>query len=272
MSRKINTYTKIIPSANIKVEPFDINKRYTKPHRHNKYLELVYFIKGSGFHYMDLNSYAIDPPIIFLIKEDEVHHWEIDSVPEGFVIIIKEDFLEKTLDKAINIQLQKLSFRQSLKIPTDVTVNSLFEILCMEIKGKSSAQNEVIEGALKALLAKIIGYTKTADPSNMGEKLSRFEELLGKGLRNDVSYYAARLDTTPQNLTILCKGRYSKTASQFIAIHIVNEAKRLLRFTDLSVSEIAYRFNFKDVSHFVKYFKRHEAKTPMQFKKAAMIP
>ncbi len=267
MSRKINRYTKIIPSANIKIEPFDINKRYTKPHRHNKYLELVYFRKGSGFHYMDDRSYAIEPPVIFLIKQDEVHHWEIDTVPEGFVIIIKEDFLAKTLDKTINIQLQKLSFRQSLKIPTDVTINSLFAILCMETKGKSSTQNEVIEGALKALLAKIIGYANTGDTFKMGDRLSRFEEMLGNGLRNDVSYYAAKLDTTPQNLTTLCKGQYSKTASQLIAIQIVNEAKRLLRFTDLSVSEIAYTFNFKDISHFVKYFKRHEGTTPMQFKK-----
>ena len=267
MNKKIDTYTKITPTATIKIEPFDANKRYTKPHRHNKYLELVYFRKGSGFHYMDLKRYEIEPPIIFIIKKDEVHNWEIDTVPEGFVIIIKEDFLERTLDKNINLQLQKLSFRQSIRIPADVTINNLFEILCLETKRNSSGQNEVVEGGLKALLAKIIGYGDTGAISNMGDTLSRFEELLGKELRNDVSHYAAMLDTTPQNLTALCKGRHSKTGSQVIAERIVKEAKRLLRFTGLSVTEIAYTFNFKDVSHFVKYFKRYGGETPMQFKK-----
>lgn len=267
MSNKIETYTKITSTADIKIEPFDANKRYTKPHRHDKYLELVYFRKGSGFHYMDLKSYAIEPPVIFLIKKDEVHHWAIDTVPEGFVMIIKEGFLDRTLDKNINLQLQQLGSRQSIGIQADVTIDSLFEILCVEIKEKRTGQKEVVEGVLKALVAKIIGYASTGDAPNMGDKLSRFDELLGKELKNDVSHYAALLNTTAQNLTSLCKGRYSKTASQVIAAQIVREAKRLLRFTDLSVTEIAFEFDFKDVSHFVKYFKRHEGKTPMQFKK-----
>lgn len=267
MHKKIDTYNKIAPTANIKIEPFDVDKRYTKPHRHNKYLELVYFRMGSGSHYMDLKSYAIEPPVVFLIKEDEVHHWEIDTVPEGYVIIIKADFLDRTLDKKINLQLQQLSFRQIIKLRTDVTIDILFEILCVEVKGKSAGQNEVVEGTLKALLAKIIGYANAEDTSSMGDMISRFEGLLGKELRNDVSHYAALLDTTPQNLTAVCKGRYSKTASRVIAAQIVKEAKRLLRYTDLSVTEIAHTFDFTDVSHFVKYFKRYEGRTPMQFKK-----
>lgn len=267
MKNKIETYTKITPTADIKIEPFDVNKRYTKPHRHNRYLELVYFRKGSGLHYMDLKSYAIEPPVIFMIKRDEVHHWQIDTVPEGFVIIVKEDFLDKTLDKKINLLLKQLSFSQSIKIRTDVTIDTLFEILCAETKGKGAMKNEVVEGTLKALLAKIMGYAKTGDTSDIGDRLSRFDELLGNELRNDVSHYAVLLDTSAQNLTALCKGRYSKTASQIIAAQIVKEAKRKLRFTDLSVSEIAYTFDFKDVSHFIKYFKRYEGKTPLQFKK-----
>ncbi|SDE49500.1 AraC-like ligand binding domain-containing protein [Pricia antarctica] len=267
MKNQIETYTKITPTADIKIEPFDVNKRYTRPHRHTKYLELVYFRKGSGFHYMDQQSYAIEPPIIFLIKKDEVHHWKIDTVPEGFVILIKQDFLDSTLDKNINLQLQQLSFQQKIEIQTDVTIDSLFEILCNEMEGKRAGLNEVVEGALKALLAKIIGYANMEGTSNMGDTLSRFDGLLGKELKNKVSHYAALLNTTAQNLNSLCKGRYSKTASQVIAVQMVKEAKRLLRFTDLSVTEIAYKFAFKDVSHFVKYYKRYEGETPMQFKK-----
>lgn len=267
MKNQIETYTKITPTADIKIEPFDVNKRYTRPHRHSKYLELVYFRQGSGFHYMDLKSHAIEPPVIFLIKKDEVHHWEIDTVPEGFVIIIKADFLDNSLDKNINLQLQQLSFRQRVDLQMDETIDNLFQILCVETKVKWSCQNEVVEGVLKALFAKIIGYANMEGTSNLGDILSRFDALLDNELRNDVSHYAALLNTTAQNLTSLCKGRYSKTASQLIATNILNEAKRLLRFTDLSVTEIAFKFDFKDVSHFVKYFKRYEGVTPMRFKK-----
>ncbi|MDO6425002.1 helix-turn-helix domain-containing protein, partial [Saccharophagus degradans] len=62
------------------------------------------------------------------------------------------------------------------------------------------------------------------------------------------------------------KKKQDKTASQIIATHMVQEAKRMLMYTDKSVGEIAYELNFKDVSHFVKYFKRHTQMTPLQFK------
>ncbi len=268
MNNKIAIYTKISPSADIKIEPFDPGKRYTKPHRHNKYLELVYFTKGTGVHYMDQAKYAIEPPVVFIISKDEVHHWEIDTEPRGYVIIVKEDFLEKTLDKKINLQLQQLNTLQVINVPKDFSIDGLFEILSLEIKEKRVAQEEVIEGALKALLGKIIGYATSEESSNMGDKLFRFNAFLGKQLKNNVSYYAALLNTSSQNLNSLCKRQYSRTASEVIAASIITEAKRLLRFTNLSVTEIAYRFEFRDVSHFIKYFKRHEGKTPMQFKKS----
>lgn len=267
MKTKINTYNKISPSIPIKIELFDINKRYTKPHRHNKYLELVYFKKGSGLHHMDLKKYWIEPPVVFVIQKGQVHHWEINTLPEGFVIIIKEDFLEKTLDKKINHQLRQLNQKQVIDIGSDPTIDSLFELLCRETKQNTSSQNEVIEGSLKALLAKILSYAITDTSPYMGDKLSQFNAYLGKQLKNDVSYYAEMLNTTSQNLNALCKKEYSKTASKVIAMHIIKEAKRLLNFTDLSVTEIAFKLDFKDVSHFVKYFKRHEGKTPIQFKK-----
>ena len=267
MGNKIDTYTKITARADIKVKAFDITKRYTKPHRHNKYMELVYFSKGSGVHYMDLESYLIEPPILFLIKKDEVHHWEIDTIPAGFVIIIKEDFLRKSVDKNINGQLQKLNLRRKIVLQKDSTIDNLFQILCTEITKNGLGQNEIVEGVLKALLAKFMSYANFEGTSSLGDILTQFDELLGKELRNDVSFYARKLNTTAQNLSFLCKRNYSKTASQIIGTQIVMETKRLLRFTNLSVSEIAFKFHFKDVSHFVKFFKRHESKTPLQFKK-----
>ncbi|MFB9056647.1 AraC family ligand binding domain-containing protein [Mariniflexile ostreae] len=72
-----------------------VNKRYTKPHRHNKYLEIIFFCKGEGFHHLDSKSYGIDPPVVFVLKKEEVDNWEINIIPKGYVIIIKETFSKK---------------------------------------------------------------------------------------------------------------------------------------------------------------------------------
>ena len=272
MTTKIATYDKINASDHIKIEPFDTNKRYTMPHRHNKYLELVYFSKGTGSHYMDQTRYAIEPPVVFIIKRDQVHHWQIDTVPEGYVIIVKEPFLDGTLDRHINLQLQRLGDRQMIRPETDPAIDGLFKIASDEMGKSPHGRKIVIEGVLKALLSKLSGNAGTKGKPCSGNLALRFGELLEHRLKNDVSHYAQLLHSTPQNLNAHCKREYTKTASEYIAGHILREAKRLLRYTDLSVTEIAQAFDFTDASHFVKYFKRHEGKTPLQFKKTTTIP
>ncbi|MCW2118105.1 helix-turn-helix domain-containing protein [Flavobacterium sp. 7A] len=270
MKKSIAVYTKIPNVTDIKIEPFDVNKRYTKPHRHNKYIELVYFRAGSGFHYMDSTAYEIKPPLVFVINNNEVHHWEIDTIPEGFVIIIKEGFLEKIIDKHINQQLYRLKKQQMITLQTDESIDKLFEVLCFEMK-QPSIQKEVIEGGLKALFAKIIGYSNRTERFENSDKSIYFEELLKQELRNDVSFYADLLNVTTQQLNVICKKSFSKTASQVIITFIIQEAKRQLVYTDRTISEIAYSLDFKDVSHFVKYFKRHTEITPLVFKQSTSI-
>lgn len=268
MDLTITTYDKAVAVTDIKIEPFDVNKRYTQPHRHNKYLELVYFTKGSGYHHMDLNSYEIEPPVVFLVRKEEVHHWEITTVPKGYVIIIKEGFLEKTLDKHINTQLVKIGEHQKINIQKkDKTINMLFKGLSKEIK-EENTPIEVIEGMLKSLLAKILNYANDTHKTEwlVEDKVSQFVDLLGENLKNNVAFYAEQLNVSTQNLNQLCKKKQGKTASQLIAFYMVQEIKRLLKYTDKSVGEIAYSLSFKDVSHFVKYFKRHTGLTPIQFK------
>ena len=267
MNKTIAIYSKIPAVTSIKIEPFDVNKRYTKPHRHNKYIELVYFKQGFGHHYMDSDCYKIEPPTVFLIRNNQVHHWEIETIPEGYVIIVKEDFLEKTIDKHINQQFFWLNKEQMIALKPDATIDALFEVLCVEMKQKN-IQKEVVEGSLKALLAKIISYSNSSKSLMAGDKSLHFESLLKQELRNEVSFYANLLNISTQNLNVICRKNFSKTASQVIASHIIDEAKRQLLYTNGSISEIAYNLDFKDVSHFVKYFKRHTGNTPLGYKLA----
>ena len=267
MINTISTYNKITSQIDVKIEVFDIRKRYTKPHRHNKYLEIVYFVQGTGFHHIDFKSFEIKPPVVFLIKKDEVHNWEISTVPKGFVILIKESFLEKTLDKFINTQLMKLQNIQMIDIAqNDKSLTNLFKVLCWEMK-QEFITTEVVEGGLKAILAKLVKYA-SATSIETTDNATLFLELLSKKLKNNVAFYAQELHTTAQNLNALCNRVFNKTASDVIAEYIIKEVKRQLLYTNRPISEIAYDLDFKDTSHFTKYFKRYVKQTPLQYKKS----
>ncbi|WP_254712997.1 MULTISPECIES: helix-turn-helix domain-containing protein [unclassified Polaribacter] len=85
-------------------------------------------------------------------------------------------------------------------------------------------------------------------------------------LKNNVNFYAENLKTTPQNLNANCRKEYDKSASDIISEHIIKEVKRRLLYTNGAISDIAYSLDFKDSSHFTKYFKRYTGETHKELK------
>ena len=85
-------------------------------------------------------------------------------------------------------------------------------------------------------------------------------------LHNSVAYYAQRLKISPQKLNAICRKTLQQSASEILAEHIIDEAKRQLLYSENSVSEIAYNLNFSDSSYFIKYFKRYMGITPKAFR------
>lgn len=265
MPHKIQIKDKSDTGELFKISAFKKEIRKTTPHKHNNYIEIVYLSKGSGTHSIDRNSYKIDPPVIFFIRKEQVHHWDIKIIPNGYVAIIKKEFIEKSVDGELKKLLSELSRFSSLKLLSTSAIDSIFELLTKE------DDFTVAEGLFKALFAKIM---TTAQPhiesaAKPNELLRFFIALLNNShsLQNSVGYYAKRLHTTPQNLNHICQKCRQQSASELIATYIVSEAKRLLFYTDKTVSEIGYALGFKDNSHFTKYFKKRVGKTPSRYRK-----
>src|ERR1700743_3855193 len=95
----------------LKAAAFRKNIRKTEPHKHNSYFELVYLSAGRGFHMIDSRQYEVLPPVLFFIRQDQVHHWDLEqgTEPEGFVLILKKIFFEKSLDGELKELLEKVS-------------------------------------------------------------------------------------------------------------------------------------------------------------------
>ncbi|SIR32206.1 AraC family transcriptional regulator [Maribacter ulvicola] len=261
---------KVKQNTGLKVSRFKQEIRKTAPHRHNGYFEIIFLTKGSGSHTIDTTEYKIQAPVIFNIRKEHIHFWDIKSKPEGFVFIIKKAFIDNCLDKDIKKLVAELSALTCL-FPTDTTIVDISNILLQENEEKKVKNRQIIEGLLKALLAK---FLESVSPNNSKIECSSIYQklnlLLSKEneLTNKVSHYAKLLNTTPQNLNAVCRKETGKSSAAVISNYIINEAKRLLLYTDLRVGEIADKLDFKDNSHFSKYFKRNVGNTPIEFRKS----
>ncbi len=248
----------------IKVAPFDMSKNITKPHKHNGYLELVFLSSTTGKHFIDGRETIIRAPCLLVIRKDNVHHWELTNPVKGFVLLVKNLFVTQSLDIEINRLVDRISQFDTIHFQKTKPMKSLFEMLAAE-------NNKVCqEGLFKVILAKALDHTDNSKCNKSVQQsiYNKFRELLNQDEKviNHVAYYASKLNTSPQNLSAVCKKSVNLTASEILAGYIIKEAKRLLFYTGSSVSEVAFALGFSDKSNFSKYFKRYTSITPTEFK------
>lgn len=259
-----------IHQKSIKITPFKKGVRKTSPHKHNSYFEIIYLSQGTGFHSIDSIKFQVQPPVVYTVRKEQVHHWEMESEPEGFVLILKKEFLDNCLDNQLKGLLASISAFPSICLVEPNSITQLFKMLTDEYQPEQNNNTPVIEGLLKVLLAKILqtGKPLPSSKGKMDNLFQEFQQLLAqdKLLKNSVAFYAFQLNTSPQNLNTACRKSSGQPAAQVLAEFLINEAKRLLLYTDMSVSEISRQLDFKDDSHFIKYFKRHAGQTPNVFR------
>jgi AraC family transcriptional regulator, transcriptional activator of pobA len=256
----------------LKASAFRKNTRKTEPHKHNSYFEIIFLAAGKGYHSIDNRKYEVRPPVLFFIRHEQVHHWELDedTEPDGFVLILKKVFFENSMDGELKLLLARISKLSCAYLEESAAIHQLFALLVSENTVEHGNSFSFTEGILKALFVKILQLAQpVAERTRHQTELYRaFTELLIRDhpKKNSVASYAGLLNTTPQNLNAVCRKAVDRSAAEVLAEYIIDEAKRLLAYTDNTISEISFTLSFKDPSHFVKYFKRHTSHTPQAFR------
>lgn len=77
---------------------------------------------------------------------------------------------------------------------------------------------------------------------------------------------AKKLQISPGYLSALFKEQYGVNFSSYVIAEKIEEAKKLVNFSDETFSEIAFQLSFSDQSHFSRSFKKYTGYTPLQYR------
>ncbi|MEC7264354.1 MAG: helix-turn-helix transcriptional regulator [Bacteroidota bacterium] len=110
--------------------------------------------------------------------------------------------------------------------------------------------------------------------ANTSQLVQRFLDLLDDQLpvqrthymERRPSYYAESLKVHVNYLNRVLKRHLGRTTTQIISDSVFKEAKRLLRETPWSITEIAFALGFSEPNHFSHFFKKREGQSPVQFR------
>ncbi|GHA56401.1 helix-turn-helix domain-containing protein [Pontibacter akesuensis] len=106
--------------------------------------------------------------------------------------------------------------------------------------------------------------------------LAAFEELLDSYFRENrpeaegippVSFFADKLNLSRNYLSDMLRSTTGQSAQQHIQQKLVESAKELLAFSDLNISEVAYRLGFEHPQSFHKLFKNKTALSPLEYRR-----
>ncbi len=268
-------------SQQFQVEVFDANRHFSVkyPHRHD-FFEVLYLLKGSGFHVIDGNNYEIKPPCVFFMSRGQAHKLELSHDIEGYIFIFTADFY--LLNRSDQNRLIEFPFfytihqdNPPLRLETETDVRfleSLFQQAIAELDRPGAYSLEMLRSVLDLILTTCATrYPANENVLNKGKgqiMVKRFFHLIEENNQKNLSLneYAALIGVTPNHLTQTVRLLTGKTSSQIIKDKQLLEIKRLLVHTNLNISEIANQLNFEDQSYFTKFFKRETGMTPLQYR------
>lgn len=86
------------------------------------------------------------------------------------------------------------------------------------------------------------------------------------GMHRTVSYYADRLCYSPKYLSATVKQITGKSPLQIINAHAIKQIKFKIKYSEMSMKELADYFEFTNPSFFGKFVKMHIGMSPMQYR------
>lgn len=118
----------------------------------------------------------------------------------------------------------------------------------------------------------VMDYTEKVEKLNLGKNSSVLVNKVSNYIQNNLSNPIKVVDISKalfmgrSRLSIDFKKETGINISDYIMQIKINEAKRLLRYSDKSFSTIAFYLGFSSQSHFTKVFKKFTDSTPFEYR------
>lgn len=265
----------IILSNNIEIK----NKIFDTPCRLDGFV-LLFCTNGEAEIQINFQEYKIHPGILVMnIPENVIYISNVNNL-KVYPIVISSDFLKKMNIKMKDLMKLYVFAKKiplvSLEYSEIMTLEKYYFLLEDIILSNEEHKKAVLEGLVQSLISKlnsIIHRFQNNIPDSQSKKRNEeifetFIELLtrNEATERNLAYYADKIGITSNYLSKIVKEYTGRTAIEWIDEYVIFEAKTMIKHTQYTIQEIAYKLKFPSQSFFGKYFKRLTGMSPKQYK------
>lgn len=257
-------------------------------HKHH-FFELIYVLEGTGIHNINNNRFEFSKGDVFLLTPEDAHTFEVDTLTKFCIVDFTKSFFVKnqrvgeTKSNVSELYKQlEFIFHNHHNIKGNIISGSernIFKALINQLikeKGKKQFFDEIIIQDIIFLLLHFIArsiqesislFSKRENPKSRVHEITAYiQQHIYDSELLKISSIAAHFGKSPDHLNRYFKSETESTIKDYIIRYKLNLVKTRLKFSDLTVSEIADELNFTDESHLNKMFKSAFGKTARQYK------
>lgn len=256
------------------------NTKNAPPHFHS-YFEIVYVCSGTATHSINQKVTQLSKGDYFVIDYETPHTYFSENNDLTIInCLFKPEFIDRTY---INVSsFNDLSERYFIKItgksikgPTsnqifkdDGVIGSIFNDMNNEFENKLIGYNEIIKNSICEIIIKTI--RKVGSKNKVSELTMSLLNSIEQNFKQNISLSA--LSKEKHFSLSYASSRFREDTKMSFTDYVqkrrIEEACRLLKETDLSITQIASEVGYNSIKFFNGVFKKIIKTTPREYRKS----
>lgn len=233
-------------------------------HRHLHLHQIFLLISGQIQMTLDGAVHHIQPPAVVNVPRGTVHGFSFSAGTEGFVVTLPTDHFPDLFDPASECAAP---LARSFILPADLS--PAFAAIAQTHAENLPYRRTHLRAQAAALFVAILQNDQGAQARRRNDpRIARFEDLVRQSLQTprSVQDFAADLALSPRHLSRMCRAETGLSAQAYIEAQKMREACRLLAYTRMTASQVAYHLGYDDPSYFSRVFQRNLNLSPRAYR------
>lgn len=280
------------PECDVHYETFsrlaDFFGRNTPVHRHYCFFQLHVLLRGSMRLNLDGRVYCGDAPLLVFTPPTVPHSFYTEEESDGHVLTVRQEIVRSWF-QAVPGQWPEAMLREPVFLEVGGLpeagqqafrrLGQVIELIQQEFFGEQKGRSTALLALGQSLFIQLARLLATHEPAGAGRSERRedlrlflqFCDMVEAHFRDHLtlSEYAQRLSITEARLNDICRRMADRPSKEVVHERLLQEARRLLRFSAVPVTEISYQLGFADPAYFSRFFTKRTGLPPSQFRAAS---
>ena len=260
-----------ISQCNVIIESADLTKCWASwgdNKKETRYDMLYFILDGEGFLEIDGKLFYPQPGELYIIPEGSI----LSSGTNKNNTFYKYwcHFNSKLIDRSF---FKLINAPNCIKVKENAKLKEIFNVLVTDFKKESIAAHFTARAAMLQIIALILDEISNEEHSITVDfpidALNVINSYIYDNIKEKITLnkLSEVLHFHPNYLIKFFNKYYGVSPLQYVSNVRINEAKRLLENTSLSIKEIALKTGFYDLYHFSKRFKAKTGYSPTDYRK-----